>query len=236
VQRLHSLALRRAMGMKDLDNLWRANYRLGEIDRDIQDALRAATDRDKKGRTNKRWGRSASPKIARKLAEVQFSFSYGLDNRVNRARYYAQDFNDTLGDLSLDRVEGWEPYDEFARRRLMPQWRNISNIGERADATRARLDRLVDIENGFQVERLTFGAIRLGSFAISLNIFLAVALFGFTHFASLLSVLDGIGPGELLFFAGGAIVAAFIAAAFSALISVQIYHWIRDFALRSQKD
>ena len=163
VQRLHSLGVRRTIGLKDLDGIWRASHELRKVDRDIQIAMGASRHRRNAAYLDAR-------NLARQLAKIQGSIPGGLDYRISRTGYYARDFTDTLRDLSLDRVEGWEPYHEFARRRLLPQWRNIGQIGERAEAVRNRLDRLIDLANAESTNRLTYGAINVAAFAIGLSV------------------------------------------------------------------
>ena len=66
----------------------------------------------------------------------------GLIFRIERSKYYADAFRSRLKDLRIRRLEGWQPYDEFARRYLFQLYEMIASIGSRYDALGRRLDRL----------------------------------------------------------------------------------------------
>ncbi|OYY71154.1 MAG: hypothetical protein B7Y47_07920 [Sphingomonas sp. 28-63-12] len=72
----------------------------------------------------------------------------GLMFRIGRSRYYAEAFRSRLDDLRIRRLEGWQPYDEFARRYLFQLYDMISGVGTRYETLGRRLDRLQSMRIG----------------------------------------------------------------------------------------
>ncbi|WP_417493747.1 DUF3422 family protein [Maricaulis sp.] len=171
VLRIHSLGTLRMISLKSLDQLWNASYQLREVDASIGRLY--STILKRKDVDNKE-----IRAISRALFDVTGGVEDGLDYRLSRSAYYARDFKRLLDDISIDRIEGWEPYDEFVRRRLMPQWDHLHQIARRADGVRSRFDRLHDLNLASNTERLTNGAVLLGAFAV-------VATISATTFAGL---------------------------------------------------
>lgn len=71
----------------------------------------------------------------------------GLLYRINRSRYYARLFRQSLQDLRLVRVQGWESYDTFMHRNLFPLIDRIDSIGVRFEALAARVEQLTAARN-----------------------------------------------------------------------------------------
>lgn len=64
----------------------------------------------------------------------------GVTYRIARSDYYASLIETRLRDLRIERIEGWQPYDEFLRRRLFPTFKFIQDIGDRIRILRRRVD------------------------------------------------------------------------------------------------
>ncbi len=67
----------------------------------------------------------------------------GILYRIERARYYIEQFNAHIGGLRLRRLDGYQRYDEFIRHRLGPVFDFINRLGvryERAESTLSLFD------------------------------------------------------------------------------------------------
>lgn len=67
---------------------------------------------------------------AKEIAAIQASVADGgLSYRVERTRYYVNQINSLLQTLRIVRIEGFQPYDQFIRRRLYGTFDFIERIG-----------------------------------------------------------------------------------------------------------
>jgi len=97
----------------------------------------------------------------------------GVAYRIIRSRYYAFLLNERMQDLRITRIEGWQPYDEFLRRRLSPTLKFIDDVGHRMAAIRSRIDSIIWLADLQQarllniiVGVLTFFAVAIGLYTI----------------------------------------------------------------------
>ena len=58
----------------------------------------------------------------------------GLLHRVGRSQHYAATLKSRIGELRIERIVGWQPYDEFVERNVEPQLNTLSRIGDRYTA------------------------------------------------------------------------------------------------------
>jgi hypothetical protein len=63
----------------------------------------------------------------------------GLQYRISRSRHYADLFRDGVRNLRVGNIETWWSYEQFAVRGMEPALRHITEVGERMDKLRARL-------------------------------------------------------------------------------------------------
>ena len=90
--------------------------------------------------------RSLQNKLCRLEAEIyehSSKFTGGMQFRVSRSRYYAQQFRDRLGALAIVGIEGFQSYPLFIRRRVEPLFAYISDVGGRATGLRERLSSIL---------------------------------------------------------------------------------------------
>ncbi len=64
----------------------------------------------------------------------------GLSYRLEQSRYYVDCFNRLVKDLDVKRIEGFQPYEEFVRRRYANTWDYINRIGIRYERLRSRIE------------------------------------------------------------------------------------------------
>jgi len=77
--------------------------------------------------------------IANDIGEIGKDISGGLSYRVYRAAFFSTTFKSVVQDLDVQRIEGWQPYDEFVRRRLYSAYDFIARVGERMTRLQKRL-------------------------------------------------------------------------------------------------
>ena len=66
-----------------------------------------------------------------------------LAHRTNWSRYYSERFGVHLEDVKAIRIEGFEPYDEFVRRKLSSVFSTVESLVAMESALRDRYDRWV---------------------------------------------------------------------------------------------
>jgi hypothetical protein len=123
-----------------------ALYNLGELDK-AGDALRVLTrlvqttaasirsyaDRNRAlGQTLARY-REETAKLGQKC-------DGGFEYRIERSRYYVQQFNDIISTFRLNYVQGFQRYDYFIKRRLYSTFEFISRLGVRMERHKRDLD------------------------------------------------------------------------------------------------
>jgi Protein of unknown function (DUF3422) len=83
--------------------------------------------------------------VFKRLAATGRAIPYGITHRINRSRYAVSTFQRMLQDLRIGRVAGFQPYDEFVRRRLASVFESVDRVGMRLDSLRGRANTLLNI-------------------------------------------------------------------------------------------
>lgn len=78
------------------------------------------------------------------LAGVNSSVPYGLSYRISRSRAAVSTIKVLLDDLRVKRIPGWQPYDEFLRRRLFTVFDTIDSVGARIDQVRKNANNVLN--------------------------------------------------------------------------------------------
>jgi hypothetical protein len=148
----------RLCALKDVKWLHEAGRRLGSLEESTQRAREAIalTETDSGGSDAERfarrqgYSRQAMKRIAEahtKLNDITGRFlaktGDGPLYRIERSRYYVQQFDENVKLLRIRRLEGDQPYDQFIRRRLGSEFDFINRLGiryERASSSIVTLD------------------------------------------------------------------------------------------------
>lgn len=131
---LHAGTLRLA-ALWDIDKLQDAFNRLRPLRAEVDEAVARSRDH------------SAVERHHQELGEIATSVdSGGLRYRVERSQYYVRQFENTEKALRISRVEGFQTYGEFVRRRLYGTFDFISRIGDLYTDLRSEID--------FQLQKL----------------------------------------------------------------------------------
>ncbi len=147
IRRTHVLGELRFATAFDVALLHRASARIRALGNYI-DQLTFSVSAD----GTPRWKSTLSDEELRivqaRLAEISASgISGGLAYRVAQSRYYADGFKLFLKEMRVRRIEQWEPYDNFVKRRLYHIFRFISDVGTRYEALSFRVLRLTAAYN-----------------------------------------------------------------------------------------
>jgi hypothetical protein len=77
----------------------------------------------------------------------------GLLDRIERSRYYVEQFNANVGVLRIKRLEGYQRYDEFVRHRLGPVFDFINRLGIRYESAVGTLS-LLDFYSSTRTQQI----------------------------------------------------------------------------------
>ena len=180
VSQILLLGTLRLCALKDVKLLHEAGQQLGMLEESTQKAREAIalTEADPgpsagdtaPGTARKQNAASRSAEAMKRIAEAHKKLNditgrflrkagTGLLYRIERSRYYVQQFDESVRLLRIKRLEGDQPYDQFIRRRLGSEFDFINRLGiryERATASIVTLDQnYLAITQNSLVERAT---------------------------------------------------------------------------------
>jgi hypothetical protein len=135
VDRVHSLGLFRLAALQDYETIERANDRLSELG----NAINRGDDLGK---------------ISRDFSGLLRWTKTGLVDRIEWSRYYLKLFNETMGRLSFERVEGYQTYEEFISRRLSGRFLTIEDVSGRIDGLSRQIRARTAEATGASIEEL----------------------------------------------------------------------------------
>lgn len=82
--------------------------------------------------------------MAEKLTNAGSLVTGGLMYRIERSRYYVQEYKEQMRRLRVSRLEGFQPYTDFVRRRLFKTFDFIDRVGRRYTEVRTDIELLLD--------------------------------------------------------------------------------------------
>jgi hypothetical protein len=90
-----------------------------------------------------------------RLAAINELVEGGLTYRVERARYYTREFQQTIEHLRLVPLRKWVSYDDFAKRHILHLLERVDHIGMRYEALTRRVHRLLFFKQAQRLEEYT---------------------------------------------------------------------------------
>jgi uncharacterized membrane-anchored protein len=96
--------------------------------------------------------------LTQATAELGAECDGGIEYRIERSRYYVQQYNDILKDFRIDYVEGFQRYDVFVRRKLFSSYEFINRLGIRLQRHKRELEALGQNIQVHQNQRLNLRA------------------------------------------------------------------------------
>lgn len=149
IERLHTLGTLRLASLRDLSEINTASSEL----RDLGAEAKSFEQRYSSGFHTSYV--SDLGKLYDVFERVGIRCEGGLLYRIERSRYYVSSFLTLVSDLRISRIEGFQTYDEFIRRRIGATWDSISRVGARFQRVRDHLDSLsTQAQTGIQVQQL----------------------------------------------------------------------------------
>lgn len=82
-------------------------------------------------------------KVNLSLSKMSMIHDGSLMYRIEQSRYYANTFKDQIVDLRIDKIEGYQSYDQFIRRNVYQLFSKIDQIGRRYDALAKRIEQWI---------------------------------------------------------------------------------------------
>jgi Protein of unknown function (DUF3422) len=153
VERINSMGVMRLYALKDWHILQNASthvrmrgQELDEIIRDWTEGRRLidnlSTSEDQRDQWIADYTQIIEPRllsIGAALDRIGERAVGGIHYRINRSRYYVQEFRLLLKTLRVGNIDTWTSYEQFVTRGLDPAFDFISRLGERLDGLRSRL-------------------------------------------------------------------------------------------------
>ena len=137
VNRMHTLGVLRLAALFDLEKLVKASSQLQNSDFLVEKAFRE--DRQTVGQDESSLKLQQWSKL---IAEIDEPFPFGLSWRIERSRYYAEQFRSAVKQLHDDRIEGFQRYTDFVARRIGVRFDFIDRLGKRYERLTQRIQRL----------------------------------------------------------------------------------------------
>ncbi|MEM6387835.1 MAG: DUF3422 family protein [Pseudomonadota bacterium] len=131
VRRINSMGCIRLLALRDLDKIKEASDQVRIVGNDLDDRFRNQTTETKDKETDIDADRKALSTFKDRIDEIGTNISGHLPYRIYRSQFRSDQFRKQVEDLYVDRIEGWQPYDEFVRRRLYPTFDFIARVGQR---------------------------------------------------------------------------------------------------------
>jgi hypothetical protein len=141
IERIHSMGSFRLAAMCDIEKI----TKVGDELKRIQEQLR---DEESKISQNGDMANDINgDKYVKKCLRTGSEIKYGLMHRVERSQYYVKSFERHLEGLRCSRVEGFQPYDQFVKRRMYGAFDYIKRVGDRYRELRAEVELIIQKNN-----------------------------------------------------------------------------------------
>jgi hypothetical protein len=122
IDRIHSLGTLRLAALRDLTKINTASRNITALSGSLPERL-------KSGQIPAEGHREA-------FARIGGDIDYGLFYRVARSRYYVASFKELLEMMQTERIDGFQPYNDFVRRRVYDAFDYIDRVGARYEELR----------------------------------------------------------------------------------------------------
>ncbi len=136
ITRIHLMGTVRLAALRKLDKLYRSGQILGDLEPLIKRAREIITDDDHTMKASD-FIRNANTKF-NEINKEDAAILY----RIERSRYYVQQYHQNIPSLRLQRVEGYQRYDDFVLRRLGTTYDFIERLGRRYERATTNLSLL----------------------------------------------------------------------------------------------
>lgn len=131
VRRINSMGCLRLLALRDLAKIKVASDRIRQVGNDLDNAFLNQTIEVKEKEPDIEAEIQELATFKKEIDEIGANIAGHLPYRVYRSQFRSEQFREQVKDLFVERIEAWQPYDEFVRRRLYPTFDFISRVGQR---------------------------------------------------------------------------------------------------------
>lgn len=140
VHRINSIGTLRLFALRDLEKIRKASLELMITGRYLDAiSVRNISDTETARKT-----REDLNEVFKRLAKLSATVPYGLAYRIVHSHHAVSTLKTIMKDLRVQRIQGWQPYNEFLRRRLFSVFDSIEDMGGRLDQLRSRANSLLN--------------------------------------------------------------------------------------------
>jgi hypothetical protein len=133
VRRINNMGCIRLLALRDLDKIKSASDRIRQVGNDLDNRFLNQTTEVKEKERDIEADRQDLAKFKKEIDAIGADIAGHLPYRIYRSQFRSDQFRKQVEDLFVERIEAWQPYDEFVRRRLYPTFEFISRVGQRYD-------------------------------------------------------------------------------------------------------
>ncbi|MDJ0638156.1 MAG: DUF3422 family protein [Paracoccaceae bacterium] len=133
VRRINSMGCLRLLALRDLEKIKRASNEIRRIGGELDERFQNQTMEVRHKEEEIARARDRLAALKGEMDRIGNDIVGHLPYRIYRAKFRSEQFQRQVDDLFVNRIEGWQPYDEFVRRRLYPTYDFIARVGERYD-------------------------------------------------------------------------------------------------------
>jgi len=151
IDRLFVMGSTRVAALMNLDVLIAAGHDLESMTTDLEQEDR--NPRDRWNLDELKAMEHQALKLRTRAAELGRGIDRGIEYRIERSRYYVQQFREEESTLRLDMVEGFQKYSFFVRHRYFTTYDHIDRLGVRLGRFRQALSSLT-LRVGYRNDRL----------------------------------------------------------------------------------
>jgi hypothetical protein len=175
IYRVHRAGMARIAAIMHFEQLRTANQIVTEVESKLENVIFA--DSDEEGETENEEVRSRN-KLRQKYEEAEarladlsrLTLDGTLEYRIERSRYYVEQFFTVAKSLRIERVSGYQQYMEFVVQRLGPVFEYIDSLGrryQRVQKDRALLLGRIQALDSYYQEQAVSRAQQIADFALS---------------------------------------------------------------------
>jgi hypothetical protein len=190
VERLNTLGTYRLAALRDLPKLNVVSMSIRKIGNDVDKFLSDQL----LNRKSLEERRNFLKDLRANLAYATNNIVGGISYRIERSRYYVARFWSTAEGLRIERVEGFQPYDEFVKRRFSGTWDRIDRLGYRLSRLQGRIDDFGNAQSTLEQSEQTRSQVDLLRSAERFAIF-PIAYYGGTALTDFFKLV-GLEPGQ----------------------------------------
>jgi len=202
VDRVNAMGALRLLALRDLpmlrvagDEVRRLGDRLSRLEQGLAETILAREGGARPAGDEVAGTEEALARLGADISRVGAGISGGLTYRVTRSRLYSENYFNVFDGMRFGRIEGFTPYDEFIRRRVVGHFSFIARLGERHAALLGRYRTAIEQAQGLGLRSLVEAQNKMVHAGHAVE-FIAVTYYGGQILSALaLPVAKALAPG-----------------------------------------